>query len=194
MIIIFLFAAGPLNARKKQTWEGQPYKYEMIVSVAPILDHNAYYDSILENYGSSMLDLIYAPDNGPIYTAGGYSAEFGLNFRSWFTLAFNASASGIWHNTYDKIAGQIYRKSGAQFSLMPVARLSWLNRRTIKMYSSLGAGGGITTYGSKVSPHLSLYFVPVGMQFGGKVFGMTEWAIGRNANMQAVRVGIGMKF
>lgn len=192
--IIALFAAITLNAREKQTWEGQPYRYEVIVGVAPILDHTAFYEFISENFGSSMLDLIYAPENGPVYTAGGYSAEFGLNFRNWFTLTFNASASGIWHSAYDEITRSSDIKSGAQLSLMPVARLSWYRGRTVKMYSSLGVGGGLTVYDDIAKPHLSMYFVPVGMQFGNKVFGIVEWGTGINANMQAVRVGIGMKF
>ena len=192
--VISLLAVIPLGAREKQTWEGQPYKYEVNVTVSPILDCDPYSHLFTERFGSTFLDLIYAPENGPVYTSGGYSAEFGLNFRSWFTLAFNASASGIWHSTYDEITRESVTKSGAQVSVMPVARFSWLHRRTLTMYSSLGAGGGFMTYEGTTLPHFSCYFVPVGMQFGGKVYGMAEWAFGRNANMQAVRVGIGMKF
>ena len=192
--IIAFFAAMPLTAREKQTWEGQPYKYEAIVGIAPILDHTAFYDPITDSFGSSKLDLMYAPGNGPVYTAGGYSAEFGLNFRNWFTLAFNASASGIWHSAYDEITRQSFKKSGAQMTVMPVARFSWFRGRTVKMYSSLGVGGGLTVYDGKTTPHLATYFVPVGMHFGDKVFGIVEWGTGINANMQAVRVGIGMKF
>lgn len=194
LAIIVFFAATPLNARERQTWADQPFKYEVNVSVAPILNNDTYSYMITESLGNAFLDLMYAPENGPVYTAGGYSAEFGLNFRSWFTLAFNASASGIWHDAYDVVNRQNSRKSGAQFSVMPVARFSWLNRRTLEMYSSLGAGAGFTTYDGNTSPHFAVYFVPVGMQFGGKVYGMTEWAVGRNANMHGVRVGIGMKF
>ncbi len=194
MAIIAGFAASPLNAREKQTWEAQPYKYEVVVGVAPILDHTAFHDFITEDFGSTMLDLIYAPENGPVYTAGGYSAEFGLNFRNWFTLAFNASASGVWHSAYDEVTRQSEIKSGAQLSLMPMARFSWFQGRTVKMYSSLGLGGGLTVYDGKARPHFSMYFIPVGMQFGNKVFGIIEWGAGINANMQAVRVGIGMKF
>lgn len=192
--IIALFAAIPLNAREKQTWEGQPYKYEVVVGISPILDYTAFYDSIAERYGSSLLDLLYAPENGSIYTAGGYSADFGLSFRSWFTLVFNASASGIWHNRYDEVARQIDRKSGAQFSVIPVAKFTWLDWDTVKLHSSVGIGGGFTTYDGKTTPHLATFFVPLGMQLGGRVFGIAEWAVGSNANMQAVRIGIGMKF
>ena len=193
MAIIVLYAAIPLNAREKQTWEGQPYKYEASISVAPLLDHAAYYDLYTEHIGSASLDLMYAPEKGPVYTCGGFSAEFGLNFRNWFTLAFNASASAIWHDAYDNIHDHYSIKRGAQVSLMPVARLSWLHNRTVKMYSSFGLGGGLTVYDGKTIPHFALSFIPVGMQFGNKVYGIVEWGAGINANMQAVRVGIGMK-
>ena len=194
LAIIILLATLPANARERQTWAEQPFRYEVNVAIAPILDNSAYSLQLNDRFGTSFLDLIYAPECGPVYTAGGYSAEFGLNFRSWFTLAFNASASGMWHSSYSEITKQSVRKNGVQFSVMPVARFSWLHRRTIKMYSSLGVGGGFTTYDGNTSPHFALYFVPVGMQFGGKVFGLTEWAVGRNANMQAIRLGVGMKF
>lgn len=194
MALIALIAAIPLNAREKQTWEGQTYKYEVVIGVAPILDYTPFYNTIVESYGSSTLDLIYAPERGPIRTAGGYSAEFGLTFRSWFTLAFNASASGIWHERYDEIAKQTSTISGAQFSLMPMARFTWLDWDTVKLYTTVGIGGGFTTYNGKTTPHLASYLAPLGMQVGGRVYGMAEWGVGGNANMQAVRVGIGIKF
>lgn len=193
LAILSLISALPLGARERQTWDDQPYKYEVTLGVSHLLLENTY-DIMTDNFGSSSLDLIYAPQNGPIYTAGGYSVEFGLAFRNWFTLAFNASASGIWHDTYDNITGSGGRKSGAQVSVMPVARLSWLRGRTFKMHSSFGVGGGVTVYDGKTLPHLALCFIPVGMQFGDKVYGIAEWGIGKNANMQALRVGIGMKF
>lgn len=193
LALISLIAATPLNARERQTWNDQTYKYEVTVGIAPILYENAY-DHLISNAGFSSLDQMYAPQNGSVYTAGGYSVEFGLAFRKWFTLGFNLSSSGIWHDSFDNITKRSNRISGAQVSVMPVAKLSWLNGRTLKMYSSFSAGGGFTVYNGKTSPHYSLYFVPVGMQFGGKIYGITEWGIGRNANMQAVKLGIGMKF
>ena len=84
--------------------------------------------------------------------------------------------------------------SGVQISVMPVARFTWLDWDTVILYSSVGFGGGITTYAGKTVPHLSTYLAPLGMQVGGKVFGMAEWAMGDNINMQAVKIGIGMKF
>jgi hypothetical protein len=41
---------------------------------------------------------------------------------------------------------------------------------------------------------MSTCFIPVGLQFGGRVYGLAEWGVGMNSNMQGVKVGVGVKF
>lgn len=194
MAILVVFAVLPLEAKEKQKWDDQPYKYEVNVGWATIMEVDSYSQTFGVISGSSLLDMMYADEQGAVYSAGGFAAEFGLNFRSWFTLAFNASASGIWHESYDNITKRYSTKSGAQVSIMPVARLFWMRKPTFKMYSSFGLGAGFTTYDGKTFPHIAAAIIPVGMQFGDKVYGLIEWGGGANVSMQGVRVGFGVKF
>lgn len=184
-------AVIPLRAGEKRS--DLPYKYDFRLGWATIVETSEYGDLGLSMY-SGALDSIYEDQNGPVYTAGGFSAEFGLDFRSWFTLAFNASASGIWYEAYSTLPDRRMRRSGAQISIMPVARFSWVRKRTFRMYSSLGLGAGLTVCAGKATPSLAVCFVPVGIQFGSKVYGFMEWGGGAYCSMQGVRGGVGIKF
>lgn len=194
MAAIAAFAFLPLQAKQKQKWEDQPYKYEVRVGCSPLLKLQGFSANVGADWSGSALDMMYMEESGSVYTSGGYSAEFGLNFREWFTLGFQASASGVWHDKYDNFTKERYRRSGAYVTVMPVARLSWLRKRTLKLYSSFGIGVGVAAYDRQAAARLAVNFVPLGMQFGGRVYGITEWGFGKDANMQAVRVGVGVKF
>jgi hypothetical protein len=194
MAIIAIFTFVPLQAQQKQKWDDQPYKYEVRVGCSPLLDLQGFPVNVGAGWSESALDLMYVDEAGSVYTAGGYFGEFGLCFRDWFSLGFQLSASGIWHDAYDNLSGERFRRSGALLSVMPVARLTWLRRRTLNMYSSFGMGASAAIYGGNAKADLAVCFIPVGMQFGGRVYGIAEWGFGRNASMQGIRVGVGMKF
>ena len=192
--LVAMFAAYPLEAREKQKWENQPYKYEFNVGWATILDNESFPQTYGYGWDSSSLDMMYADERGPIYTAGGFSAEFGMNFRRWFTLAINASVSGIWHEAYNNISKEYYTKSGAQMAVMPVARFLWIRKRTFRLYSSVGLGAGLSVYDGKTSADIATCIIPLGMQFGSKMYGLVEFGGGSYVNMQGVRFGMGVKF
>lgn len=194
MAFIAVFAFIPLEAKNKQKWADQPYKYEVRAGWATVLDMQDMPADLGIAWSGSTLDMMYAEEVGPVYSTGGISAEFGLNFREWFTLSFQASASGVWNEVFDNISRQTSRRSGALISLMPVARFSWVRNRTFKAYSSIGAGTAVMTYGGTIYAGLSYCIVPVGIQFGDRVYGIAECITGKNVNAQGVRLGIGVKF
>lgn len=194
MAVIALFAFTPLQAKQKQKWAGQPYKYEVRAGWATVLDLQGLPADLGVAWSDSALDMMYKEEVGSVYTTGGISAEFGLNFREWFTLSCQVSCSGIWNDVLDNFTLDKYRRSGALISVMPVARLSWVRKRTFKMYSSAGVGPAVMTYGGKTYAGLSYSIVPVGIQFGDRVYGIAECVTGKNANAQGVKVGIGFKF
>jgi len=190
LAILPVFSAHAQKNRQK--WDDQPQKYEVAIGWASMVDVYEFFDTMYSPYNS--IDALYSEQSGPTYTIGGLSAEFGLNFRSWFTLAFNLSASGAWKETYDPLTSVTGRKSSAVVSVMPVARFTWVRKRNFQMYSSIGAGAFVSASADQVSANVALCFVPVGMRFGNKVFGFVETAGGAGCNMQGVRGGIGIKF
>ena len=194
MAVIALFAFNSLEAKQKQTWGDQAYKYEVRAGWATVLDLQGLPADLGVAWSGSALDMMYKEEVGSVYTTGGISAEFGLNFREWFTLSCQVSCSGIWNDVLDNFTLDKYRRSGALISVMPVARLSWVRKRTFKMYSSAGVGPAVMTYGGKTYAGLSYSIVPVGIQFGDRVYGIAECVTGKNANAQGVKVGIGFKF
>ena len=194
MAVIALLAFTSLEAKQKQTWGDQAYKYEVRAGWATVLDLQGLPADLGVAWSGSALDMMYKEEVGSVYTTGGISAEFGLNFREWFTLSCQVSCSGIWNDVLDNITLDKYRRSGALISVMPVARLSWVRKRTFKMYSSAGVGPAVMTYGGKTYAGLSYSIVPVGIQFGDRVYGSAECVTGKNANAQGVKVGIGFKF
>ena len=194
MAVIALFAFNSLEAKQKQTWGDQAYKYEVRAGWATVLDLQGLPADLGVAWSGSALDMMYKEEVGSVFTTGGISAEFGLNFREWFTLSCQVSCSGIWNDVLDNFTLDKYRRSGALISVMPVARLSWVRKRTFKMYSSAGVGPAVMTYGGKTYAGLSYSIVPVGIQFGDRVYGIAECVTGKNANAQGVKVGIGFKF
>lgn len=194
MAVIALFAFNSLEAKQKQTWGDQAYKYEVRAGWATVLDLQGLPADLGVAWSGSALDMMYKEEVGSVFTTGGISAEFGLNFREWFTLSFQVSGSGVWNEVFDNLSRDSYRRSGALISVMPVARLSWVRKRTFKMYSSAGVGPAVMTYGGKTYAGLSYSIVPVGIQFGDRVYGIAECVTGKNANAQGVKVGIGFKF
>lgn len=194
MAVIAAFAVIPLEARQKQKWENQPYKYELSVGLSSIFDAESYPMGFGTGWSDSALDNMYMDEYGPLYTSGGYSAEFALNFRRWFSLGFDLSTSAVWHRTYSNVTGEYGTKGGAMVNVMPVARFFWVRSRVVKMYSSIGMGVGFTAYDGKFNLHGTCCIVPVGMRIGTKVYGLMELGGGANVNMQGFKAGIGVRF
>ena len=159
----------------------------------------SYYDDVGPYYGYGSLEMIYRPSTGPGYMTGVISAEFDFNFRKWFTLTVGLSGNGAFQDVFDVMSGaKAGRNRGVAMSLLPEARFNWLNRPLVRMYSSIGAGIGVTAY-TKVGygyPSFSWYPVfqvsPVGISVGRRVYWFAECGIGMQ--YMGGMTGIGVRF
>ena len=141
------------------------------------------------------LSSIYGPVQGNMFSTGGISAELGLTFRKWFTLAFQTSFSGIWSDVYDADGkDRLYRKNGVVFNLTPQIRLNWIKRPVFKMYSSIGTGMTVVSYNGRSSVQSSLQFVPLGLAIGKDVFFFYEAGGGTGSNFLGCHLGLGYRF
>ena len=65
---------------------------------------------------------------------------------------------------------------------MLTARFSWLNRKLVRLYSSVGAGLAVSlmdvSYREYPETYLSLQVTPVGISVGKKLFGFFELGVG----------------
>ena len=188
----------PLAAsrREKQTWDSQPYKYEMRFGYG--IPSETAVDTYLSNplYSSGgRLSSIYSPKRGSLYSTGAFTAEFGLNFRRWFTLAFQASVSGVWNDTLTPDGEEIIsRTSGAVINLAPQARFNWIKCSAFRLYSSVGYGLTLVAYGDRCDFKPSFQFIPIGITAGRSVFFFAELGGGVDCNFVGGHMGIGYRF
>jgi hypothetical protein len=199
-LVLFLLMTAlsvfSVNAREKQTWDDQKYKYEVRVgwgmpSETPV---SAYYANPAYSDGGR-LSSIYSSVVDGLYSTGGFTAELGLNFRKWFTLAFQTSFTGVWNDVYDhNKADVLYRDRGVVFNIAPQVRFNWVKRPVFRMYSSVGVGLTLVSYGKLNAIEPSLQFVPLGMAAGKDVFFFAEVGGGNSTNFLGYHVGLGYRF
>ena len=194
---VFIAAQMILSAadRERQTWADQPYKYEVrvgwgIPSETPVW----IYESMNSSY-DGRLSSIYSPQRDGLYSTGGFSAEFGLNFRKWFTLALQTSFCGVWSDVYDAEGiNRLGRENGVVFNIAPQARFNWVKRPLFRMYSSVGVGLTINSYAKTTVFEPSFQFVPLGMSAGKDVFFFAEIGGGVAVNFIGYHLGLGYRF
>jgi hypothetical protein len=195
-ISAFVFSVMPLISKEKQTWNDQPHKYEVRIGWGMPSDvfSDAYYSD--PGYSASgRLSSIYAPRRGPLYLTGGISAEFGLNFRKWFTLTFHTSFCGAWSDVYDSSSIDVIGTNrGVSFNLIPQARFNWVKRPAFKMYTTIGYGMSVVAYGGHTVIQEAFQFVPVGMAAGKDVFFFVEVGGGTQNNFLGYNLGLGYRF
>ncbi len=195
-LLMIIIGIHSTEGREKQTWDSQKYKYEVRIgwgmpSEAPVPAYKA--NPAFSNGGT--LSSIYSPVVDGLYSTGAFSAEFGLNFRKWFTLAVQTSFAGVWNDVYDhNQADVLYRDRGVVFNLAPQARFNWVKRPAFRMYSSVGVGLTVVSYGHRNSIEPSFQFVPLGMAAGKDVFFFAELGGGTGCNFLGYHLGLGYRF
>ncbi len=93
--------------------------------------------------------------------------------------------------------------SSDDYGIVAFARYSWLNRRYIQLYTSVGMGVNISTaYGKDIktgevstASRVSVLpeFIPIGVRFGGRLFGYFE-PFGYSARGIIFNLGMGFRF
>lgn len=190
------FSQFSASGRERQTWESQPYRYEIRIGWgAPSDTPGLVYRSGMNSSTGGVLSQIYSPKRGGLYSTGGISAELGLNFRKWFTLAFQTSFTGTWSDvlSYDG-RDVLNRERGVVFNLAPQLRFNWVSRPTCRFYSSLGAGVTVASHGGKTEVLSSFQYVPLGMALGKDVFFFAELGGGVDINFVGCNLGFGYRF
>ncbi len=195
-LLILLFCVCSAEGREKQTWDTQKYKYELRVGWGMPSDTPVpAYESNPAYLNGGRLSSIYSPVVGSLYSTGGFSAEFGLNFRKWFTLALQTSFSGIWNDVYKPNKTDVmYRDRGVVFNIAPQARFNWVKRPVFRMYSTVGVGLTLVSYGHFNTIEPSFQFVPLGIAAGKDVFFFAELGGGTGCNFLGYHLGLGYRF
>lgn len=134
---------------------------------------------------------------GPGRFTGGIGLSYGYRVARWFETGVSLTYAGYFQNLYNSSDGSIASRARTHYvTLMPYARFSWLNSRTVRLYSSLHLGvqwGSQQSYfdSADKSFFLAAQFSPFGIRVGRRLFGYAELGIGMRG---VVICGIGYVF
>ena len=196
--------AGPRKeTRDARFKENFPFKYEVSLgwSGYPILDDYMWgggwgcqaCQDMAALHQTNNLAHLYRTVNAGEYMTGLISGEFSVHFKRWFTLSVEAGVNGIWGSWINKLNGEVVKKRhGAVVSLIPDAQFNWLNRKNIRLYSSVGAGLSVGAYDGDVKAYPTGQLTPIGITAGRKIFFFAEQSIG-SAYMGG-KAGVGYRF
>lgn len=146
---------------------------------------------------SNTFEGVHSYYEGSLRMTGAIVATYTYRPRRWLEVGFTLSYAGFYRNLYyssDGSTAQLERDHF--FTLMPLVRFSWLNRRSVRIYSEFQLGwqlGFEKWYFSEYSSYnyLAAQFTPFGISVGRRFFGYAELGIGMRGLFSA---GVGYRF
>lgn len=133
-----------------------------------------------------------------------WTFSYTYNFSRIFALQAGVTYEGGWDECYRVEDDVLVSSISSQFlSPMLTARFSWLNRKYVRMYSSVGAGMAVSLSNThyvtsdnvvheRPDAYLSLQLTPVGISVGKQLFGFVE--VGAGTIYLGGCFGIGYRF
>lgn len=131
---------------------------------------------------------------GPTSVTGAINLTYTYRLKSWFELSGRLTYSGEYSDYYDGFADDLllYNYDIHAASVVVTARFLWLNRKYVRLYSSIGLGvRSIFETGENGN---DVYFLPAldltyfGIKAGKNVYGFAELSLGVSGLVSA---GIG---
>ncbi len=175
-----------------------PIKYEVRLGIAgvPFYEHNMLdvcSDRRLQSSGTCDMNWLYRDCLGAGYTTGSMSAEFVFIIKHWLNVSLTVADCCAWRSVYDSVTGDFKDPVVCNtFTILPQVRFTYLSKRYVKLYSSVGAGvrGGV--YDHEWKSGVALQLCPIGIMTGRRVYGFTE--LGFGTLYSGLNAGIGFRF
>lgn len=179
-------------------WGGYPLLEQLLYGRKSFLE----YEPAMESNG---LSQIYRVKEGKMRSTGTLTLEVDVPVKKWFSVPFTVAGNVIWQNCRPVDGTAPYTMVNGTAQVLVGARFKWINRPKVNLYASLNIGLGMVTDGyttqinddsvrvrhrANLSPAFQL--VPLGVRFGGKLYGIAE--IGAGTLYCGGKVGIGYKF
>ncbi len=199
MLLLLLFVGA--EAREKREYELRRHETSFSTSLIPArgMVGGYSYNFSLSNglYYSSSLNATY-------FDASTYEIEkqiphmslnYLYNFNKYIALGGSLSYEGGSKAYYNRKDGSLIHKEDKNIlTTMANFRVSWFNRKYVRMYSILGMGAsysmeGDYDYGYE---HFAIQFSPLCISFGADLFGFIESGVG--TNYFGYSFGIGYRF
>lgn len=182
-------------------YEHYDHEIRLTVGASPI-DHTY---TIWDAYLGPGDNLIHPDDflyDGAYKNSCGYALSYMYSPRKWLSFGLYVGYTGWWQSQYLSTTQELHSTNYEHHIMfVPTVRFSYLNRRNVRLYSSIGIGYGLCldrakdsngaltrSYKSAFAP---VQFTPIGVSVGRRLFGFAELTVGSMANLS---VGIGYKF
>lgn len=194
VIILLAVLAVPesADARNREREQFELRKHEFSLSGAFFPGRYAFGYPVDQDYGygtSGFWDVAPVDRVENIYqNADVYCKEFvtdtwtfgyACNFSRILAVTTSLSYEGGWMNHYDRKDDRLLSRSINHFiTAMVGLRVSWLNRKVVRMYSSAALGVTVSLVSPRDGSHISGQFTPFGISFGGNLFGFVEAGLG----------------
>lgn len=200
IMVLAAFTAGTVVYA--QSPDGHRFDVHISASGSPVTASNFFVDgprrwgdiAFLE--GPS-LARIYGEGHGVTRTTGAFGVGFDWSAARWFSLSLDVDVALLWNERFDSVTGKSKgNHTAAAFYLLPRLKFFYINRGHFRLYSSLGLGAVKYSGFDKLRPdqtfHPCLQISPLGVEYGGRVFGFLEAGAG---NMFiGLQGGIGYRF
>ena len=169
------------NSKRNKLPFTQQHEVRVSAGISPMFTISNMYDYVPSPY--------YVPRiiDGPTYTTGAINLSYAYRFRRWFDLGLLLSYNCEYKRQFNALSGDyLHRKYQHNITIMPTIRFTWLNRKWVRMYSSLGMGMTInttSTTGSGGSTDGNSYAFAfqcsyLGLTVGRSLFGFAELGFG----------------
>lgn len=131
-------------------------------------------------------------DYGPSTTLYNLFGEYAYTVKPWLSVGGKAVFSGFWRAKYNVLTGEkLFNDNMYTLSAIATVRFDWLRRKSIHLYSTVGAGisARIAYYDGIIVPMYD--FTLLGLRVGRGLYGFVELGGGISG---IARVGIGFSF
>lgn len=198
-----LMAYAQNNSHDEEIFrERYPWKHEFRIGYggAPVLDMNEHFHSssvymydVDISPERNTLTNIYGEKHGSEYVTGVFSAEYSIHLRRWFSFVAYAGINGMWGKKYDPASDTEFDCiRGVSVQIIPAARFQWVNSKYVRMYTTVGVGVYMGTYGGNYVFYPAAYTTPIGISVGRQIFFYAETSLS-TASMGG-NFGIGYRF
>ena len=123
------------------------------------------------------------------------SAEFLYQINEWLRCGASVVYGSYSNQRIDGIAGTVKEdRNGQTYVVMPTAQVSYYEKGALRMYMGLYIGAGYYSGFDNLAGKMSfeVQFAPLGIEFGGRVYGFAEGCLGTAINW--VHGGVGFRF
>lgn len=199
LAVLLMFVGGTAFAKEASGDKDSGYKYEIRVgysgiSIPELIISGRSHGHDPLPYINTLHGVYTNVNYDDIYTAGTISAEIDFRIKKWFSISVGAYVNTLFSARKDGYTGKTVSigHEGSLFTLLPMARFTYLNKEYVRLYSAVGLGVTLVSLNTEILGFPTVQATPIGVAAGKRVFGFAELNLG--VTSLGGRIGVGFKF